>query len=314
MGPSTVVRTVAAVLVALAPQRSGESGQLLRQPAPGHDLGVLQSEPPRVRGRADRPVHRGARPASRSERAGSRRCTPKDRAAVADDPRVLRHRDDHRLLVPGALDNHAAQRGRVPVGEAPGPVPKEVSPGYTPFVSCRARSVRRRCVHGHEEERYPAGIRHVVARPGGDHDDRLAPRGLLEDPEKPPAVGEGVDDVHQRGGAVAAARSALTAAPGSAAPKIAEPATRVEAPSSARDCARSAFTPPSTETSTGLVPRSALTSRIFRWAEGMKDWPPNPGFTDITSTRSSSSSTNSRAEGGVDGFKATPAFAPSSRI
>src|SRR2546427_9595127 len=31
---------------------------------------------------------------------------------------------------------------------------------------------------------------------------------------------------------------------------------------------RSAFTPPSTETSTGLVPRSALTSRIFRWAEG----------------------------------------------
>src|SRR6266446_1921667 len=226
-------------------------------------------------------------------------------------------------------------------------------------LSCRARSVRRRCVHGHEEERYPAGIRHVVARPGGDHDEgpcrglvlrladaderlaiddvddlipvvlllgagvragidghdgRLAPRGLLEDPEKPPAVGEGVDDVHQRGGAVAAARSALTAAPGSAAPKIAEPATRVEAPSSARDCARSAFTPPSTETSTGLVPRSALTSRIFRWAEGMKDWPPNPGFTDITSTRSSSSSTNSRAEGGVDGFKATPAFAPSSRI
>jgi len=38
----------------------------------------------------------------------------------------------------------------------------------------------------------------------------------------------------------------------------------VEAPSSAIDFARSAFTPPSTETSTGRVPRSFLSSRIFR--------------------------------------------------
>src|SRR6266849_5563759 len=95
---------------------------------------------------------------------------------------------------------------------------------------------------------------------------------------------------------VAAARSARTAAAGSAAPKTAEPATRVEAPSSASDFARSAFTPPSTETSTGLVPRSFLTSRIFRCALEMNDWPPKPGFTDITSTRSRSSSTNSGAE------------------
>src|SRR5207249_6971375 len=78
--------------------------------------------------------------------------------------------------------------------------------------------------------------------------------------------------------AVAAERSALTAAAGSAAPKTAEPATSVVAPSSARDLARSTFTPPSTDTSTGRAPRSFLISRIFRWAVGMNDWPPNPGF------------------------------------
>src|SRR2546428_267124 len=132
-------------------------------------------------------------------------------------------------------------------------------------------SVGRRSVDGHEEERPAAGILHVVAGVGGNHDEdprrrlvlsvadaderlalddvddlipvvlllgsglrargdghdgRLASRGLLEDPEKPPAVGEGVDDFHQRVSAVAAARSALTAAPGSAALQIAAPASR----------------------------------------------------------------------------------------
>src|SRR5262252_2195066 len=146
------------------------------------------------------------------------------------------------------------------------------------------------------------------------HDGRLALRGLLQDAEELPAVDVSVNDVHGAYAAVAAARIALSAAPGSAAPKIAEPATSTLAPSSASDLARPAFTPPSTETSTGREPRSVLTSRIFRCADGMKDWPPKPGFTDITSTRSISSSTYSRADAGVDGFSATPAFAPSSRI
>src|SRR2546428_440946 len=84
---------------------------------------------------------------------------------------VVFSRDEALPVVRTVAAVHAAQRGRCPVGEAPGAVPKEVSRGYAPFLSCRARLVRRRCVHGHEEERYPAGIRHVVARLGGDHDE-----------------------------------------------------------------------------------------------------------------------------------------------
>src|SRR5262245_33742593 len=96
------------------------------------------------------------------------------------------------------------------------------------------------------------------------HDGRLALRGLLQDPEELAAVGVRVDDVHGAYAAVAAARIALSAEPGSAAPKIAEPATRTLAPSSASDLARSAFTPPSTDISTGREPRSVRISRTFR--------------------------------------------------
>src|SRR3972149_1075072 len=46
----------------------------------------------------------------------------------------------------------------------------------------------------------------------------------------------------------------------------------------------------------------------------MKAWPPKPGLTDITRTRSRLSRTYSRTAGGVEGFSATPAFAPSSRV
>src|SRR5262245_53155330 len=144
------------------------------------------------------------------------------------------------------------------------------------------------------------------------HHRGLAVLGLLEHAKETAAMGQRVDDFHRY--AVAAARIARTAAAGSAAPKTAEPATRIDAPSWASDFAISAFTPPSTEMSMARVPTSVLTSRTFRWALGMNDWPPKPGFTDITSTRSRSSSTNSSAEGGVDGFSATPARAPSSRM
>ena len=46
----------------------------------------------------------------------------------------------------------------------------------------------------------------------------------------------------------------------------------------------------------------------------MKAWPPNPGLTVISSTRSSRSSTYSITFSGVDGLSETPAFLPSSRI
>ena len=46
----------------------------------------------------------------------------------------------------------------------------------------------------------------------------------------------------------------------------------------------------------------------------MKRWPPKPGFTDMTSTKSTSAATFSSTDTGVDGFSTTPAFAPSSLI
>ena len=43
----------------------------------------------------------------------------------------------------------------------------------------------------------------------------------------------------------------------------------------------------------------------------MNAWPPNPGFTDITSTKSSSPATSSSIDAGVDGLSTAPALAPS---
>ena len=48
-----------------------------------------------------------------------------------------------------------------------------------------------------------------------------------------------------------------------------------------------------------------------RGSGGMKRCPPNPGLTDITSTKSTSPATSSIVATGVDGFSTTPAFAPS---
>ncbi len=46
----------------------------------------------------------------------------------------------------------------------------------------------------------------------------------------------------------------------------------------------------------------------------MKAWPPNPGFTDITSTRSMSSNTQSSTSSGVAGFSTMPGWQPCVRI
>ena len=54
--------------------------------------------------------------------------------------------------------------------------------------------------------------------------------------------------------------------------------------------------------------------RVRVKAVGMNDWPPKPGLTDMTSTRSRSSSTYWRTSGGVEGLSATPDRAPASRI
>ncbi len=46
----------------------------------------------------------------------------------------------------------------------------------------------------------------------------------------------------------------------------------------------------------------------------MKRWPPKPGLTLITSTRSTSSSTHSSMSSGCAGLNASPALQPSARI
>ena len=46
----------------------------------------------------------------------------------------------------------------------------------------------------------------------------------------------------------------------------------------------------------------------------MNVWPPNPGFTDITSTWSTFAAISSSATTGVDGLSATPARSPRLRM
>ena len=56
------------------------------------------------------------------------------------------------------------------------------------------------------------------------------------------------------------------------------------------------------------------TPRSLSSAEGMNACPPNPGFTDISSTRSMSASTQSSTSSGVPGLSTMPALQPSDRI
>jgi len=74
--------------------------------------------------------------------------------------------------------------------------------------------------------------------------------------------------------------------------KIAEPATKVSAPAAAIPPMLSAFTPPSISSRT-VRPDASMRLRACASlvsALRMNFCPPNPGFTDISSTRSSFSS------------------------
>ena len=78
----------------------------------------------------------------------------------------------------------------------------------------------------------------------------------------------------------------------------------------------SAFTPPSISRRMSLPVLSiiARTARSLSSADGMKACPPKPGFTDISSTRSSSGSTQSSTSTGVPGLSTRPALQPSDLI
>src|SRR4051794_6318527 len=91
-------------------------------------------------------------------------------------------------------------------------------------------------------------------------------------------------------------RSSRTARAGSAAPNTAVPATKVSAPAPHASAMVSAVIPPSTSSAAREPARSstARTRRILSVLAARYDWPPYPGLTDITSTRSRSSTTSSR--------------------
>jgi hypothetical protein len=58
----------------------------------------------------------------------------------------------------------------------------------------------------------------------------------------------------------------------------------------------------------------ARTSFTLDSLRGMKVWPPKPGSTDMTSTKSTSPAICSSTVTGVDGLRTTPALAPSALI
>ena len=53
---------------------------------------------------------------------------------------------------------------------------------------------------------------------------------------------------------------------------------------------------------------------VIELVDGMNDCPPKPGLTDISRTRSTSSTTSPSTSSGVAGLSTTPAFAPSWRM
>src|SRR5690606_878500 len=92
-------------------------------------------------------------------------------------------------------------------------------------------------------------------------------------------------------GRSARSREMLAAYPDGPSRNTAVPATSTSAPAATARRAVSGSTPPSTSRSTAR-PDAAILRRkasILRSWDSMKDWPPNPGLTLITSTRSISS-------------------------
>src|SRR5688572_3609047 len=113
--------------------------------------------------------------------------------------------------------------------------------------------------------------------------------------------------------ASAAARRARVAVSGSDVPKIALPATRIEAPADTTSATLEASMPPSISIGAADPARLRIsrTRRSLSRLWGMNAWPPNPGFTDMTSTKSTSPAMSSSEDAGVAGLMTAPALAPS---
>src|SRR5262245_59559946 len=141
-------------------------------------------------------------------------------------------------------------------------------------------------------------------------------------------VGVGIAHAHSTGGdrrvhvvlahrpLPASVRSARVALSASGVPKMAFPATRIRAPAFTNAAAWLRSPPPSTAIGTQTPARSSIARRRVTLSMecGMKAWPPNPGFTVMTSTKSSCCVTSSSAPMGVEGLRTAPALAPTLRI
>src|SRR5436305_4325587 len=103
---------------------------------------------------------------------------------------------------------------------------------------------------------------------------------------------------------------------GSPAPKIADPATHTSTPADTTRAMLSRSMPPSISISiwTPLISIIRLRRRALSSAWGRNAWPPKPGLTDITSTKSSRGRTSTNSSTGVAGLIATPASAPPLRM
>src|SRR3954471_15009441 len=114
----------------------------------------------------------------------------------------------------------------------------------------------------------------------------------------------------------AAALSSRVARSGSGVLKIADPATKIRAPAATRRAILCRSTPPSISIGAGLpaASSSARTSPSLDSLRGMKVWPPKPGFTDMTRTKSTSAATSLIATTGVPGLITTPALMPCALI
>src|SRR5436305_2463718 len=103
---------------------------------------------------------------------------------------------------------------------------------------------------------------------------------------------------------------------GSPAPKTADPATQTSTPADTTRAMLSRSMPPSISILTGspLISIIRLRRRALSSARGRNAWPPKPGLTDITSTKSSRGRTSTNSSTGVAGLIATPASAPPLRM
>src|ERR1051325_8802121 len=94
------------------------------------------------------------------------------------------------------------------------------------------------------------------------------------------------------------------------------PATRMVAPASIASWAVSGVMPPSTSRSIARPERAmrSATASIVVNLLSMNSWPPKPGLTVMTRTRSTRSSTLSMASIGVPGLRTMPGRLPQARI